>query len=204
MESVVSIESPLGSLTWGMRAHVGLPISFSLNVLVFHDRPARRNSACRPDGRRSPKHHQNDLGVPRTRRPLSGHAYPDCRRPTLARDQLVEHVVNRPLARYGPDLVIFHGGSPGVDQSFAVACRELGVIAEPYVADWRGLANIAGPAQPGGGPGADLCIALHQALAINKVKKDCIRQVLAAGTKERTEQSTMMHDLHSHKSVRKD
>ena len=64
-------------------------------------------------------------------------------------DQLVEHVVNRPLARYGPDLVIFHGGSPGVDQSFAVACRELGVIAEPYVADWRGLANIAGPATTG-------------------------------------------------------
>ncbi len=34
-------------------------------------------------------------------------------------DELAERVVNRLLARYGPDLVIIHGGAPGVDQSFS-------------------------------------------------------------------------------------
>jgi YspA, cpYpsA-related SLOG family len=62
-------------------------------------------------------------------------------------DDLAEQVLNRLLARYGPDLVVVHGGAPGVDQAFSVAARELGITVEPHVADWRGLGNIAGPAR---------------------------------------------------------
>jgi hypothetical protein len=47
--------------------------------------------------------------------------------------ELAEDVINRLLARYGPDLVIVHGGAAGIDQSFAVACRELGVTAEAHL-----------------------------------------------------------------------
>ena len=98
-------------------------------------------------------------------------------------DELAKHVVNRLLARYGPDLVIVHGGSPGADQSFAVACRELGVTAEPHVADWKGLSNIAGPGQNREmvQAGADLCIALHRTLETSKGTKGCVREALAAG-----------------------
>jgi hypothetical protein len=62
-------------------------------------------------------------------------------------NDLAEQTVNRVLARYGPDLVIIHGGAPGVDNAFATACRKLGIVAEPHVADWRGLSNVAGPAR---------------------------------------------------------
>ena len=62
-------------------------------------------------------------------------------------DDVAEAILNRLLARYGPDIVIIHGGAPGVDQSFHVACRELGITVEPHLADWKGLGNVAGPAR---------------------------------------------------------
>jgi hypothetical protein len=58
---------------------------------------------------------------------------------------LAEQIINRLLARYGPELIIVHGGAPGVENGFAMACRELGIVAEPHLADWKGLGNIAGP-----------------------------------------------------------
>jgi hypothetical protein len=51
--------------------------------------------------------------------------------------------VNRLLARYGPNLVIIHDGAAGNDQSFSVACEKCGVVAEPHLADWKGLGNLA-------------------------------------------------------------
>jgi hypothetical protein len=98
-------------------------------------------------------------------------------------DDLAKQIVNRLLARYGPDLVIVHGGAPGVDQSFSEACRHLGIPAEPHVADRKGVGNIAGPARNREmvQAGADLCIALHRTLETSKGTKDCIRQALAAG-----------------------
>jgi acetylglutamate kinase len=50
-------------------------------------------------------------------------------------DDLAEQIVNRLLARYGPDLVIVHGGAAGVDNAFSKACEKLGVVAEPHLAD---------------------------------------------------------------------
>jgi YspA, cpYpsA-related SLOG family len=62
-------------------------------------------------------------------------------------NDLAEQIVSRLLARYGPNLIIIHGAAPGVDESFAAACREMGVAAEPHVADCKGLGNVAGPAR---------------------------------------------------------
>jgi hypothetical protein len=91
--------------------------------------------------------------------------------------------INRLLARYGPGLVIVHGGAPGVDNAFATACYELGIVAEPHLADWKGLGNIAGPERNREmvEAGADLCIDLHRSIETSKGTKDCVRQALAAG-----------------------
>ena len=98
-------------------------------------------------------------------------------------DDLAEQVLNRMLARFGPDLVVVHGGAPGVDQSFNVASRELGITVEPHLADWNGLGNVAGPARNREmvQAGADLCLALHRTLETSERTKDCVRQALAAG-----------------------
>jgi hypothetical protein len=96
---------------------------------------------------------------------------------------LTDEVVNRLLARYGPDLVIIHGGAPGADNAFAEACRALGIMAEPHLADWKGLGNIAGPVRNREmvKSGADMCIALHRTLSTSKATKDCVRQAMSAG-----------------------
>jgi hypothetical protein len=96
---------------------------------------------------------------------------------------LAERVVNRLLARYGPGMVIIHGGACGVDEAFAKACRKLGVVAEPHLADWKELGNVAGPARNRAmvRSSADMCIAVHGSLATSKGTKDCVRQALAAG-----------------------
>jgi YspA, cpYpsA-related SLOG family len=98
-------------------------------------------------------------------------------------DELAEQVLNRLLARYGPGIIVVHGGAPGVDQSFAVAGTELGITLEPHLADWKGLDNVAGPMRNREmvQSGADLCLALHRTLATSKGTKDCVRQALAAG-----------------------
>ena len=97
--------------------------------------------------------------------------------------ELAEQILNHLFARYGPDMVVVHGGAPGVDQSFAVACSDLGITAEPHVTDWKGLGNSAGPAcnQVMVGSEADLCIAVHRSIATSEGTKDCVCQALAAG-----------------------
>jgi hypothetical protein len=52
---------------------------------------------------------------------------------------LARQVVKSLLFRYGPDLVIVHGGATGIDASFAEACDELGVQHEPHPARWKDL-----------------------------------------------------------------
>lgn len=50
---------------------------------------------------------------------------------------LAEQVLNRLLARYGPGLVIVHGGATGIDRSFAEACGELGIEQKAHPAAER-------------------------------------------------------------------
>jgi hypothetical protein len=99
-------------------------------------------------------------------------------------DNLAAQIMNRLLVRYGPELVVVHGGAPGIDQSFQVACQTLGVTVEPHLADWKGLGNIAGSKrnQEMVAAGSDLCIALHRSIGTSKGTRDCVRQALAAGT----------------------
>jgi hypothetical protein len=78
---------------------------------------------------------------------------------------------------------MIHGGAPGVDNSFAAACRELGISTEPHLANWKGLGNIAGPVRNKEmvDSGADLCIALHRSIAKSKGTKNCVLHALNAG-----------------------
>ena len=52
---------------------------------------------------------------------------------------LAEQVVSRLLVRYGPGLVIVHGGATGIDRSFAEVCDDLGVEQEAHPARWEEL-----------------------------------------------------------------
>ena len=98
-------------------------------------------------------------------------------------NELAEQIVNRLVARYGPNLVIIHGEAAGVDQSFSVACEKLGIMAEPHLADRKGLGSVAGPARNREmiQSGADVCTTLHSSLEASKGTKYCVRQALAAG-----------------------
>ena len=49
-------------------------------------------------------------------------------------DDLAMVVVQRLIDRYGPNLVIVHGGQNGVDESFNKACKSLGVAVEVQLA----------------------------------------------------------------------
>ncbi|MGO9469965.1 MAG: SLOG family protein [Isosphaeraceae bacterium] len=97
--------------------------------------------------------------------------------------KLATSILRRLVARYSPGITIIHGGAPGVENSFASACRELGISAEPHLADWKGLGNIAGPVRNKEmvDSGADLCIALHRSIARSKGTKNCILHALNAG-----------------------
>jgi hypothetical protein len=112
---------------------------------------------------------------------------------------LAERIVNRLVARYGPDVVCVHGGATGVDRSFAEACETVGVQQEAHPARWeerdapgavirydrrgRPYNANAGPQRNGEmvKAGARLCIAVHRDINASKGTKDCARQCIAAG-----------------------
>jgi hypothetical protein len=95
---------------------------------------------------------------------------------------LAARILRRLVDRYGPDLVIVHGGAPGVDWAFSRACRELDVTTEAHLADWKGLGNVAGPARSAEMVASkpDLCIAFHRTIKRSLGTKDCVKQALAA------------------------
>jgi hypothetical protein len=112
--------------------------------------------------------------------------------------ELAEQVLNRLLARSGPNLVIVHGAATGIDRSFALACGELEIEQEAHPARWEELdhpeaviryrangtsynAN-AGPIrnQEMVDAGTEMCIAFHQAISASKGTKDCVRRAIAA------------------------
>jgi hypothetical protein len=57
------------------------------------------------------------------------------------------------------------------------------VMAEPHMAGWQGLANLAGPTRNREmvEAGADRCIAMHRSIGTTEGTMDCVRQTLAAG-----------------------
>jgi hypothetical protein len=96
---------------------------------------------------------------------------------------LAERILNRLLARYGPTLIIVHGGATGIDRAFAEAAEHLGIEQEAHPADWDEHGKRAGPLrnQAMVDAGADLCLACHRAITASKGTKDCVRRAMAAG-----------------------
>jgi len=98
-------------------------------------------------------------------------------------NQLAVTILRRLVARYGPDIVIVHGGDPGVDESFAMACKGLRITVEACLSNWcrGGIPSGQERNQAMIARGADLCIAPHRSITPSKRTKDCIRHALAAG-----------------------
>ncbi len=91
-------------------------------------------------------------------------------------------IVQRLIARYGRDIVVIHGGCPGVDESFKKACKRLGIAVEVRLATWpqSGTPTIGNRNRELIKPGGDLCIALHQSIGTSLRTKDCVRQAIQA------------------------
>ena len=97
--------------------------------------------------------------------------------------ELAVTVLRRLLARYGPDIVIVHGGESGVDQSFSAACQELGLTTEVRLANWHrtGLPTIGQKNHELIKGAPDLCLAVHYSIKTSKRTRDCVHQALQAG-----------------------
>jgi hypothetical protein len=94
--------------------------------------------------------------------------------------ELAEDIVNRLLARYGPELVVVHGGAPGIDQSFAVACHELGVMAELCLPDFSHVGDHRLQDEQMLQRGAGLCLILYRS-TLDAGCNDLAYQAIAAG-----------------------
>jgi hypothetical protein len=97
-------------------------------------------------------------------------------------DELAVTVVQRLIARYGRDIVIVHGGSPGVDESFSKACKRLGITADARIANWpqTGHPTIGSRNRDLIKDGADLCVAVHRRIAASQRTLDCVNQAIQA------------------------
>jgi hypothetical protein len=100
--------------------------------------------------------------------------------------ELAEQVIRRLMFRYGPDVVIVHGGATGVDEAFATSAERLGVNTEAHPVtgeDWQRVGKRAGPLRNAHmvALGADICIAVHRSIGESKGTKDCARRAIGAG-----------------------
>ena len=85
--------------------------------------------------------------------------------------------------RYGPEIVIVHGGATGVDEWFGMVAAGMGLAVEVHPADWERLGKMAGTARNREMVAAEasLCIAVHRFIPRSKATKDCVLQAIAAG-----------------------
>jgi hypothetical protein len=93
--------------------------------------------------------------------------------------ELAKAAVQRLIARYGPEVVIVHGGACGVDQSFAEACGELSVMAEVCLADFSHMGDYRFRNREMLRRGAGLCLIFHRS-ALDDASRDLARQAIAA------------------------
>ena len=79
------------------------------------------------------------------------------------------------------DVVVVHGGARGADRCAADAAAELGVRAEPHVADWKRHGRRAGPYrnQQMVDAGAAVCLAFPMGVSVGT--RDCVRRAELAG-----------------------
>ena len=83
------------------------------------------------------------------------------------------------MVRHGPDIVIVHGGAPGVDQSFAEGCRALGVETDVCLADFSHRGDHRFSNRQMILKGAELCLIFHRA-KLDEGSDDLARQAIAA------------------------
>jgi hypothetical protein len=94
---------------------------------------------------------------------------------------LATAIVRRLIARYGPDIVIAHGGGNGVDNSFSVACRTLGIASDYRPVEFARVTDHQYQHREMLRPGAGLCIIVHRSLRDDERVKDLARQAIGAG-----------------------
>jgi hypothetical protein len=95
-------------------------------------------------------------------------------------DSLASAVLRRLIVRYGSEIVIAHSGRPGVDQSFALACRELGIASHYYPVDFSHLGDHRFQHREMLRPGAGLCVIFHRS-AFDERTMDLAKQAIEAG-----------------------
>lgn len=91
-------------------------------------------------------------------------------------------IAQRLIARRNRDIVVVHGGCPGVDESFNNACTSLGIAVEVRLANWprTGTPTIGNRNRELIKPGGDLCIASHRSFGTSRRTKDCVSQAIQA------------------------
>lgn len=96
---------------------------------------------------------------------------------------LARRIVDRLIARYGPEVDIVQGAADGVDWAFVEAAYDRGLGVCSYPADWEKHGKRAGPIRNAEmvKSGADFALAVHRDLKGSKGTLDCVRQCLAAG-----------------------
>jgi hypothetical protein len=95
---------------------------------------------------------------------------------------LARAIIGRLMRKYGSKIAIVHGDGNGVDQAFAIECREGNIAVEAHPAKCE-LGKRAGPLRNTEMTATkpDFVIAIHRDLAKSKGTRDCIKQALAAG-----------------------
>ena len=95
---------------------------------------------------------------------------------------LARAIIGRLTRKYGSKIVIVHGNGNGVDQAFAIECREGNITVEAHPAKWE-LGKRAGPLRNAEmiATKPDFVTAIHRDLARSKGTKDCVKQALEAG-----------------------
>jgi hypothetical protein len=95
---------------------------------------------------------------------------------------LARQIIGRLTRRYGSKIVIVHGAGNGVDQAFAIECREGNITAAAHPAKWE-MGKRAGPLRNAEmiATKPDFVIAVHRDLARSKGIKDCVKQAIEAG-----------------------
>jgi hypothetical protein len=95
-------------------------------------------------------------------------------------DELAARILRRLVVRHGRNMVIIHGNEPGVDTSFALAAKEMGIEVEARVIDRHqtGFPTVGARNCELFLGGADLCLAVHNRIAACPRTLDCVRQAL--------------------------
>jgi hypothetical protein len=95
---------------------------------------------------------------------------------------LARAIIGRLTRKYGSKIIIVHADRNGVDQAFAIECREGNITAEVHPAKCE-LGKRAVPLRNAEmiATKPDFVIAIHRDLARSRGTKDYVKQALAAG-----------------------